>query len=728
MKNKPLAAGVLVCALLLAQAAFGASTWEGSAVVTSTTDFPGEGLFGACNSFPLNSTVEVENLETGRKISVLITKNVDNPAIFMALSPKAALELGMKAGSSARIRVLAPSGAASTPAPTSASAAAESLDPDYNPRLLAGIRPVPTAPAGSESSRDFMSLLGAGYPGKPVEDAKPEPSAPAATPAAPPSPSPAAPVPPTPASASTTTPIEAAPKGELAPKPENPPAETPPETVPAKAVLPSFPENTVQSLPPPKTNPLDTGLASPAVLAPESSGTASLNPPATSPPPASLASPAVVNPEASSAGTPPPPSSRSLPGGELALPTLASAKALDTSPPQVSEPRSLPAAETPAVLPSLPEALAAAEAPKAVEATPVAETPTAVEPPVPEEPKLEAVLDLSPPSPVEAKAEIALADPESPPEAGAVAVLPPSLSDSSAKAPGETLGSLSLPEPALGPDLLPEAVLERLANPPKSTPSLALADSEVIMPETDKPEAIAIEGAKPGAGDKLVALVPTEPRPPEKPEALGPQASPAKVPDQPPPGLATPAGPEPMPAVALAPATTAAPPVVATPPSVATPPAMTPPVTPAAIPPATPPLASLTPAPAKAPPAKAAAAASPPAAAVAPAKAPPAVASAAVPKAPAGAPAKEPSDLVRLDGMKVGSWYVQIGLFGTEDALRQAIKAAAKQFPVLYETVVDPKGQVRYRLYVGPLGRDEGGLILTRIKGLGYKDAVLRKG
>lgn len=709
MKNKPLAAGVLVCALLLAQAAFGASTWEGSAVVTSTTDFPGEGLFGACNSFPLNSTVEVENLETGRKISVLITKNVDNPAIFMALSPKAAQELGMKAGSSARIRVLAPSGAASTPAPSSASTAAESLDPDYNPRLLASIRPVPTAPAGSESSRDFMSLLGAGYPGKAVEESKP-----AAEPA-PTTPEAGAVVPPTPASALSSPPVESAPQAVAVPKAETPPAETPPATVPAKAVLPSLPENTVQSLPPPKNPPLDKGLASPAVLAPESTGTAALNPPASSPPPASLASPAIVNPEASSPGTPPPPSSRSLPGSELALPALASAKALDTSPPQVSEPRALPAAETPAVLPALPEALAAApatEAPKAVEATPVAETPKAVEPGVTEEPRLEAVLDMDRPSQASAKAEIALADPETPPEAGQAAVLPPSLSDASAKAPGEALGKLSLPEPALGPDLLPEAVLERLANPPKSVPSLALADSEVIMPETDKPEALAIEGAKPGAGDKLVALVPTEPRPPEKPEALGPQASPAKAPDQPPPSLATPAGPEPKV-------------IAATPPEVAKPPVA-----------ATPPAASLTPAPAKAPlaatasptaPAKAApATVSPPAAvATAPAKAPPA---APAPKAPAGAPAKEPSDLARLDGMKAGSWYVQIGLFGTEDALRQAIKAAARQFPVLYETVVDPKGLVRYRLYVGPLGRDEGGLILTRIKGLGYKDAVLRKG
>ncbi len=718
MKNKPLAAGVLVCAILLAQAAFGASTWEGSAVVTSTTDFPGEGLFGACNSFPLNSTVEVENLETGRKTSVLITKNVDNPAIFMALSPKAALELGMKAGSSARIRVLAPSGAASTPAPTTASASAESLDPDYNPRLLASIRPVPTAPAGSESSRDFMSLLGAGYPGNAAEDSKPEP---ASVPAATPSSSPTAEVPPTPASILGSTPVEAP------PKPETPPAETPPETVPAKAVLPIFPENTVQSLTPPKNAAPDAGLASPAVLAPESSGTAALSPPAPSRLPANLASPGLINPEASSPGALPPPASRSLPGSELALPALASDKALDTSPPQVSEPRSLPVAEAPAVLPALPEALAAAPAPTAAEtpqvaeATPVAETPKVESPLVPEEPSLEAVLDLSPPSPVETEVEIALADPEAPPEAGAVAVLPPSLSDASAKAPGATLESLSLPEPALGPDILPEAVLERLANPPKSSPSLALADSEVIMPPTDKPEALAMEGSKPGAGDKLVALVPTEPRPPEKPEALGPQASPVKAPDQPPPSLATPSGPETKPAVAVAPAPATTPPIAAAPPPSA--------ATPSAVAPATPPLASLTPAPAKAPPAKAPPAASTPATvAAAPAKAPPAATVAPAPKAPPGAPAKEPSDLVRLDGMKAGSWYVQIGLFGTEDALRQAIKAAARQFPVLYETVVDSKGQVRYRLYVGPLGRDEGGLILTRIKGLGYKDAVLRKG
>jgi hypothetical protein len=139
----------------LAFIASAASTWEGSAVASSGNDFPQDGLFGACNSFPLNSRVEVENLENGKKASITIAKNVDNPAIFMTLAPAASSALGMKAGSSARVRVVAPM-ASSTPAPSAS--VPESSDPDFNPRLLASIPPA--SAAGNSKDGDFAALLG----------------------------------------------------------------------------------------------------------------------------------------------------------------------------------------------------------------------------------------------------------------------------------------------------------------------------------------------------------------------------------------------------------------------------------------------------------------------------------------------------------------------------------------------------------------------------------------
>ena len=104
MKRLVLCVGFVVLAFI----ATAASIWEGSAVISSSNEFTSDGLFGACNSFPLNSIVEVENLETGKKASIIIAKNVDNPAIFMSLAPSAAAQLGMKGGASSRVRVAAP--------------------------------------------------------------------------------------------------------------------------------------------------------------------------------------------------------------------------------------------------------------------------------------------------------------------------------------------------------------------------------------------------------------------------------------------------------------------------------------------------------------------------------------------------------------------------------------------------------------------------------------------
>jgi hypothetical protein len=151
----------LLCAALAALSciAWGASTWEGSAIVAGSGDFSPDSLVGACNSFPLNSSVEVENLETGKKASIVITKGVDNPAIFMILAPAAAAELGMKAGASARVRVLAPL-AASTLAPNAA-LPTESTDPDFNPRLLASVSAAPVVASDDAEGHRLSGLLSA---------------------------------------------------------------------------------------------------------------------------------------------------------------------------------------------------------------------------------------------------------------------------------------------------------------------------------------------------------------------------------------------------------------------------------------------------------------------------------------------------------------------------------------------------------------------------------------
>lgn len=120
--------------LVLVAAALAAAVWDGSAVAGVQGDFPADGLYGACNSFPRDTSVTVTNLENGKTVTVTITDGVDNPSVFIALSPKAADALSMRSGSATRIRAVAltaSQGEVNLPPRL----AGESADPDYNPKV-----------------------------------------------------------------------------------------------------------------------------------------------------------------------------------------------------------------------------------------------------------------------------------------------------------------------------------------------------------------------------------------------------------------------------------------------------------------------------------------------------------------------------------------------------------------------------------------------------------------
>jgi Chemotaxis protein histidine kinase and related kinases len=128
---------ILAFAGMIAIAALGlaAAVWDGSAVAGGLGDFPDDGLYGACNSFPRDTSVTLYNLENGKTVTVTITRNVDNPGVFIALSPKAAAALGMQVGTSARIRAVALTASQATTTLPPARAG-ETADPDYNPKVF----------------------------------------------------------------------------------------------------------------------------------------------------------------------------------------------------------------------------------------------------------------------------------------------------------------------------------------------------------------------------------------------------------------------------------------------------------------------------------------------------------------------------------------------------------------------------------------------------------------
>jgi hypothetical protein len=81
-----------------------------------------------------------------------------------------------------------------------------------------------------------------------------------------------------------------------------------------------------------------------------------------------------------------------------------------------------------------------------------------------------------------------------------------------------------------------------------------------------------------------------------------------------------------------------------------------------------------------------------------------------------------------LKGLTKGSFYVQIGVYGTNGALQSAIGGFRSTYPLAVESLTTKTGNAAYRLFVGPLTRDESGVVLIKIRSLGYRDAYVRQG
>jgi hypothetical protein len=67
-------------------------------------------------------------------------------------------------------------------------------------------------------------------------------------------------------------------------------------------------------------------------------------------------------------------------------------------------------------------------------------------------------------------------------------------------------------------------------------------------------------------------------------------------------------------------------------------------------------------------------------------------------------------------------------VYGTNDSLQSAIAGFKSNYPLAVERLTTKTGAAAYRLFVGPLGRDESGVVLIKIRSLGFKDAYVRQG
>ena len=108
---------ISLCLLLVPLLASAASFWDGNAALQrGDATFEG-GMFAASNSFPQDTQISIENLDSGKTATATITKQIDGqPDILVLLSPMTASALGISQGTLARVRVTITARTPSAPA------------------------------------------------------------------------------------------------------------------------------------------------------------------------------------------------------------------------------------------------------------------------------------------------------------------------------------------------------------------------------------------------------------------------------------------------------------------------------------------------------------------------------------------------------------------------------------------------------------------------------------
>lgn len=103
--KKCLYASVLLSIMMVFGAA---SVWEGAAAAAGSGSLPDSGYYAATNSFPKNTIVDVENLETGKTVRVIVVDALDSPGLLAVLSREAAEAIGLRNRTMGRIRMTMP--------------------------------------------------------------------------------------------------------------------------------------------------------------------------------------------------------------------------------------------------------------------------------------------------------------------------------------------------------------------------------------------------------------------------------------------------------------------------------------------------------------------------------------------------------------------------------------------------------------------------------------------
>jgi hypothetical protein len=144
-------------------------SWQGSAAVIRSGVFTEPGLFAASNSFPLNTPIIVENLQTGEQVRVTVRMRIESEQkIFLLLSQQAAQRIHLAGSELIRVRArLATASDLATVEPTAEQP--YSQDPDLNPAASLEARGLPAQPQPAQGSPEAEAQAEPGAPEAPLE-------------------------------------------------------------------------------------------------------------------------------------------------------------------------------------------------------------------------------------------------------------------------------------------------------------------------------------------------------------------------------------------------------------------------------------------------------------------------------------------------------------------------------------------------------------------------------
>ncbi len=171
MATKFWTVAAFLAALSLASAE---SFWDGGAAAQRGDATFESGFYVASNSFPVNTEVIVQNLETGKTVTAIVMSRIDGQGdLLVLLSPKVAEAIGISQGQVAPVRVTIKSTALAQ-SRMKAGDLAYSQDPDINP--AAGLGKGSTSVAQVPQPKTAEPETGIKTPEKPAETPATEPA------------------------------------------------------------------------------------------------------------------------------------------------------------------------------------------------------------------------------------------------------------------------------------------------------------------------------------------------------------------------------------------------------------------------------------------------------------------------------------------------------------------------------------------------------------------------